>query len=598
MWVVTGGRSKGRRKFKLGNVFFTVMAVAILAVLITAAMGGMEAAQVEASGTRTLGSLELGDRVIDPSWEWEFRTGSGYYYQDGDLTKPVTWTVVAKDHYGADTGVTLLSEELIGRHAFDNSDHVHDRGYNHWGESGIHLTATLGLRPWLNSTGIHEGEGFYNEFSESFKNAIIPISLPNKVWDTSSSYLTLDNVFIPSTTELGDTLHAMTYKIGMVYPYFEGAKYLDRSAQLGESSWWYWTRSPSSSGVNGIRIVAPLGGFINLEYPRMGYYGVRPALNLRSDATVSTIPNDEDIYIIKIHSSDAELSFLEVDPGELDPVFDKDIISYSVDVEDYVESIFVTATLSDENAGIIIDGDPATSGEPKAITLNDPGTTTEIEIVIKAEDGETKKTYTVEVKRSVSYVEEVNLTAGPPNWQLKGEDITFTAGVTEGNQNAEFAFWYRVPGRDWVNAKEYSTENTWTTSTSYVGEATVGVQARAKGSDVFEEARDWIDYEIVKVAPVEEVKLSADPEGSQQAGEYITFTAEVTEGNTNAEFAFYYQLPGTSWTLGRSYSEDNTWKPKTNYVGEAKIGVIARAVGSDHFEEARAIIEDYKITTP
>ncbi len=295
-------------------------------------------------------------------------------------------------------------------------------------------------------------------------------------------------------------------------------------------------------------------------------------------------------------SSDANLSALAVNPGLLEPSFDKATTTYTVGVAYSVNTIEVAAVLSDSNASLTIDGIYAESGEAMTVFLGEEGLSTQIDIVITAEDGETKKAYTVNVKRLVSYVEEINLIAGPPNWQFKGEEITFKVDVTKGNQNAEFAFWYRLPGGDWVNAKEYSTENTWTASTSYVGKATVGVQARTKGSDVFEEARDMLDYKIVKVAPVEEVELSADPEGSQQAGEFITFTAEVTAGNPDAEFAFYYQLPGDNWTLGRSYQQDNIWEPRTSYVGEAKVGVIARAVGSDKFDEARAEL-DYEITT-
>ncbi len=51
--------------------------------------------------TKRLGDLQVGDRVVDPSWEWEFRSGDDYTLDSGagDPTKPVTWIVVAKDHY-------------------------------------------------------------------------------------------------------------------------------------------------------------------------------------------------------------------------------------------------------------------------------------------------------------------------------------------------------------------------------------------------------------------------------------------------------------------------------------------------------------------
>ncbi len=78
--------------------------------------------------------------------------------------------------------------------------------------------ADFGLRPWLNSTGIHAGEGFYRAFSENFRSAVLNSDLPNREWQNGSDYSTQDKVFIPSTTELGDTKHEETYPIGSVYP--------------------------------------------------------------------------------------------------------------------------------------------------------------------------------------------------------------------------------------------------------------------------------------------------------------------------------------------------------------------------------------------
>jgi len=242
------------------------------------------------NGTIPIGDLPIGARVVDPSWEWEFRTGRDYAYEQGDETKPVTWIVVAKDHYeGLDPHVTLLSEELIGRHAFDNSSHVTNRGYNHWGESGTHSSADRGLRPWLNSTGLHSGEGFYRAFSESFKLAVLTTTVPNKEWQNGSAYSTSDHVFIPSTTELGDSDHDWTYRIGSVYAYFSGAGDEERVARLGGDAWWYWTRSPGTPYGYRVRYVSSAGAFNSLRVANNGSNGVRPALNLKSEILVSEI---------------------------------------------------------------------------------------------------------------------------------------------------------------------------------------------------------------------------------------------------------------------------------------------------------------------
>jgi hypothetical protein len=260
------------------------------------------------NGTIPIGDLPIGARVVDPSWEWEYRLGVNYSDQivvPGTLgggktrpgkVKPVTWIVVAKDHYDlGEEHVTLLSEELIGRFVFDDSnDRGHENeswGHNHWGESGT-ANATHGLRPWLNSSGIHSGEGFYRAFSEEFKRAVPATTLPNKEWENGNSYSTQDYVFIPSTTELGDSAHKGTYQIGTVYPYFAGANDAKRVARLDGETWWYWTRSPASDNGSSVRDFSNTGSF-EFNYSRASkvYDAVRPALNLKPGILVSEIKN-------------------------------------------------------------------------------------------------------------------------------------------------------------------------------------------------------------------------------------------------------------------------------------------------------------------
>ena len=238
--------------------------------------------------TRTipLADLEIGSRVVDPSWLWQFKTGANYSYIEGDITKPVVWIVVAKDHFdNMEPHVALLSQELIGKIAFDKSTNRGSRyGSNHWGESGT-TNAAHGLRPWINSTGIHNSEGFYLAFSENFKEAVIVTALPNKEWENGNAYITNDKVFLPSTAELGDRSNNYTYSIGSAYTYFSGTDNAKRAALLGSETLWYWTRSPVSYSGYRVRIVYG-GGVFNYDSAYRALNGVRPAVNLKSDTMV------------------------------------------------------------------------------------------------------------------------------------------------------------------------------------------------------------------------------------------------------------------------------------------------------------------------
>ncbi len=206
---------------------------------------------------------------------------------------------MAHDHYDLDEGhVTLLSEKLIGLFPFDDStaqDQDDTKNVNnHWGESGTG-NATRGLRPWLNSSGIHSGEGFYRAFSENFKSAVLNTDLPNLEWKHGSAYSTSDHVFIPSTTELGDTEHFSTYPIGSVYPYFLGEDSEKRAVGFGGDTKDYWTRSPDSKFTDIlygdiIRHVCSSGHFSYPSSPASNVsLGVRPVLNLKSGTLVSEI---------------------------------------------------------------------------------------------------------------------------------------------------------------------------------------------------------------------------------------------------------------------------------------------------------------------
>jgi hypothetical protein len=280
--------------------------------------------------------LPVGARVVDLGWEWEYRLGFDYsYHIEGQPTghgqiKPVTWIVVAKDHYNElEPHVTLFAENLIGLHTFDNStgrNHEDNVGSNHWGDSGT-TDATLGLRPWLNSTGIHSGEGFYRAFSESFKNAVLTTTVPNKEWQNGSAYSTEDRVFIPSATELGGSTYNDLNPIGSVYPLFAFAGDEARIAMMvgdkwpefvndvenerfNENEWFYWTRTPFSYVGNCMILVQENGEIIyesdldssedniwgvffhrlfsSAAWPRIG---VRPAVNLKADTLVTEISN-------------------------------------------------------------------------------------------------------------------------------------------------------------------------------------------------------------------------------------------------------------------------------------------------------------------
>ncbi len=298
---------------------------------------GEDPTEDEIESVEVLGDLQIGDRVMDPSWTWEFRLGEWYSNEDrfvheelpeGEV-KPVVWIVVAIEHYdGLPSHVTLLSEELIGRHPFDDSDERLGRtgytGTSSWLDSGT-TDAEYGLRPFLNSLPKDEGysyaeAGFYNAFSESFKNAVLTTTIDHITrvdsegnWDAENpwrQYTSEEKVFVFSLGEYGIQMPDEVPYTGAVVPYFdpEHPSYPEdgyeawirdmKKAYLGEDEdILYWTRTPSPSPFHhSVAMASTSDG--ESSSTASGSMGVRPAVNLSSDMRVSETPNEDGVYEI------------------------------------------------------------------------------------------------------------------------------------------------------------------------------------------------------------------------------------------------------------------------------------------------------------
>ena len=288
-------------RMKNSNFSFTVLLLLslLLACIFFAGEGTIIVSSVEASGTQPINNLPIGAKVMDPSWQWEFRVLPYYTFQTGDVTRPVTWIVVAKDHYGQGSGVTLLSESVIGSYTFDDStNRGSTNGSNHWGNSGA-PNANYGLQMWLNSTGIHAGEGFYHAMPESLKSNILITDVPCRSHPSGASYTTQNKVFIPSYKELNMTAgETHVFMSGSVFPYFEKAGNADRIARMegkGTNPYHYWTRDPYKTKPTGVATISQVGDWSG-AYARTEHVFVRPVINLKSGTQVSAMKNADGAY--------------------------------------------------------------------------------------------------------------------------------------------------------------------------------------------------------------------------------------------------------------------------------------------------------------
>ena len=132
------------------------------------------------------------------------------------------------------------------------------------------------------------------------------------------------------------------------------------------------------------------------------------------------------------------LDNLTISPGILAPSFNENELIYTVDVTNTVLSVDLTPFLQDTAATMRVNGQAATSGQPETITLNGPGQSTPITIIVTAQNG-SPKPYLVTVNRGKSGNNLLqNLTISPGS-------LSFSPGTTAYTVNLPSTFPSPVP---------------------------------------------------------------------------------------------------------------------------------------------------------
>ncbi|WP_425514150.1 SpaA isopeptide-forming pilin-related protein, partial [Evansella tamaricis] len=134
-------------------------------------------------------------------------------------------------------------------------------------------------------------------------------------------------------------------------------------------------------------------------------------------------------------SDNAHLSNLTVGGGyELSPTFTESQKDYTVNVPFSTDKINLTATTSDANATITINGTSATNGTAHEVTGLTVGNNP-IPVVITAADGTTTATYTVTVNRAAPGAPDVTITT-PKNGTCLNTNRPDITGETTANDGA------------------------------------------------------------------------------------------------------------------------------------------------------------------
>ena len=250
----------------------------------------------------------------------------GKHSVNGEAPWMIPWRIIKKNHSGYPSGsVTLIADQCIDIRAFDaqepnNSDSGRrSYGNNNWRLSNIRLWLNSAAASWYTAqhsadasptnsrtnnagTGYDTRPGFLYNFTAAERNLILSTTITtvnNTVTDGGGSYTTTDKIFLPSETEMG-LGNENNIAEGTAFGYFTSnsartsAVYANAyrySACTSKPNTettpiWYWLRTPNASNSDNVRIVNTDGSLTDYS-AYLGYYGVRPCLNLPGTATVT-----------------------------------------------------------------------------------------------------------------------------------------------------------------------------------------------------------------------------------------------------------------------------------------------------------------------
>ena len=245
-----------------------------------------------------------------------------------------------KDHGGyPENSTTLITEKIILLRAFDakepnNSDgNRKNYGNNKYSVSNLdqwlNSTAAAGqwysarhsadqapdnANVWSNYNEYDQDAGFLAGFDDAFvaalKDTTLKVAL-NTVTDGGSYESVVRKFFLPSRAELFGAAENSVME-GSLLSYFSANTNDIRKAQISAyaaahseysvtagNNWYYWLRTPNSSGSYDVRSVSS-GGGLSYNNAYSGDGGVRPLCNLDSGISVSDSTDSDGCYTLNL----------------------------------------------------------------------------------------------------------------------------------------------------------------------------------------------------------------------------------------------------------------------------------------------------------
>ncbi len=315
-------------------------------------------------------------------------------------------------------------------------------------------------RPLIEDIGIQGHDAIGNTLASDNQYAMaLYASLVDQGLLSGISYSEFD-LRVPTNTPGGGAIapavlnvrqsDALGYEYALMYKLFNKfAPYIDHIISWGVSgSGWQgsYVLFDSESNANAGYYGAMNPDRFILGHSYLDYYFENEYKKLQDGYEIDL--GDLGIYTPK--SSNANLSDLTLSAGTLQPTFLAGTTQYSISLQD-ATSIKVTATATDNKASIKVNGTVVASGTTSGAISLTPGTVTDINVEVIAENG-IKKTYTIKVTNSKTPSSSSTGTASstppaPVAPVVQDQKVTLQATVKNGTAS--------VPTLDLEKAKEF-----------------------------------------------------------------------------------------------------------------------------------------------
>ncbi len=268
----------------------------------------------------------------------------------------------------------------------------------------------------------------------------------------------------------------------------------------------------SLSAVPGTWVLLAADEFSGFSGSIVGFRFRSEGVNYSYQGSPVAIPDGTSVFASVggiIPDADSTLSTLTISDGTLDPIFDAATTAYTASVANSVESIDVTATTSDVDATLDIDG-PATSGVPETIPLSVGENV--IDVVVTAADTFNDTTYTVIVTRELPTTDPdlSSVDAADPSVEANGgASTTVTVTLLDSLSNA-------LVGHDVTLGQDGSSTivggNTGTTDGS--GQVAFTVTNITPETVTYDATDDTDSVAVTDTAEVEFTPIVSDPNNS------------------------------------------------------------------------------------